>query len=141
MTTENPGGLEVRIPDKSRKLSLSLNARGIGNGTTAALLGGVSTVNSGGPIGVSHNRKRSMSGNMVLPPLTSSRSEDHLASNLDALNLNLIDEMGEDPPLLPCQYISTSRFLSLSNKEVERERQLLVRKQSQPGLWTNMTPV
>ncbi|XP_042206983.1 receptor-type guanylate cyclase gcy-1-like isoform X2 [Homarus americanus] len=135
---EDTVSLEMRIPDKTRKLSLSINNR----------LQNVA----------SSSRKRSMSGNMVMniPPLTTSLSEDGMISahsNLDALNLNHVmveeNEMGEDPLLPPAQYVS-SRYMSLTPKEhKEKEKESLVSRQQgdycttdiSRDLWTNVTPV
>ncbi|XP_068222670.1 uncharacterized protein [Palaemon carinicauda] len=131
---EDTVSLELRIPDKTRKLSLSINNRL--------------------PQVVS-NRKRSMSGNMVInAPLTSSLSEDGMISahsNLDALNLNHVtleeNEMGEDPLLPPAQYVS-SGYMSIPHKDLKEKESLVSRQQGDycatdiPGdLWTNVTPV
>ncbi|XP_069957661.1 insulin-like peptide receptor [Cherax quadricarinatus] len=135
---EDTVSLEMRIPDKTRKLSLSINNR----------LQNVA----------SSSRKRSMSGNMVMniPPLTTSLSEDGMISahsNLDALNLNHVmleeSEVGEDPLLPPAQYVS-SRYMSLAHKDhKEKEKESLVSRQQgdycttdiSRDLWTSVTPV
>nr|XP_045607313.1 atrial natriuretic peptide receptor 2-like isoform X2 [Procambarus clarkii] len=135
---EDTLSLEMRIPDKTRKLSLSINNR----------LQNVA----------SSSRKRSMSGNMVMniPPLTTSLSEDGMISahsNLDALNLNHVmleeSEVGEDPLLPPAQYVS-SRYMSLVHKDnKEKEKESLVSRQQgdycttdiSRDLWTSVTPV
>lgn len=135
---EDTVSLEMRIPDKSRKSSLSINNR-LQNMASSS-------------------RKRSMSGNMVMniPPLTTSLSEDGMISahsNLDALNLNHVmveeNEMGEDPLLPPAQYVS-SRYVSLTHKDhKEKERENLVNRQQgdycttdiSRDLWTSVTPV
>lgn len=133
---EDTVSLEMRIPDKTRKLSLSINNR----------LQNVA----------SSSRKRSMSGNMVMniPPLTTSLSEDGMISthsNLDALNLNHVmveeNEMGEDPLLPPAQYVS-SRYMSLAHKDLKEKENLVSRQQGDycttdisRDLWTSVTPV
>ncbi|XP_071549817.1 uncharacterized protein [Panulirus ornatus] len=133
---EETVSLEMRIPDKTRKLSLSINNR-------------LQSV-------ASSSRKRSMSGNMVMniPPLTTSLSEDGMISthsNLDALNLNHVmveeNEMGEDPLLPPAQYVS-SRYMSLAHKDHKEKENLVSRQQGDycttdisRDLWTSVTPV
>lgn len=137
---EDTRSLEMMIPDKTRKSSLSINHR-LQN------------------MASSSSRKRSMSGNMVMnvPPLTTSLSEDGMIaaahSNLDALNLNHVmleeGEPGEDPLLPPAQYVS-SRYVSLAHKEQQhKERESLVgcpdgdycTTDISRDLWTNVTPV
>ncbi|XP_069989042.1 uncharacterized protein [Penaeus vannamei] len=142
---EDTISLELRIPDKARKLSLSINTRL--------------------PQVASSSRKRSMSGNMVMnmPPLTTSLSEDGMISahsNLDALNLNHVmleeNEMGEDPLLPPAQYVS-SRYMTIVHKDRKdhkdykdhKEKESLVSRQQgdycttdiSRDLWTSVTPV
>ncbi|KAK7067933.1 hypothetical protein SK128_014128, partial [Halocaridina rubra] len=132
---EDTVSLELRIPDKTRKLSLSINNRL--------------------PQVVSSSRKRSMSGNMVMniPPLTTSMSEDGMISahsNLDALNLNHVtleeNEMGEDPLLPPAQYVS-SRYMSIAHKDLKEKESLVSRHNDycptdiSSDLRTNVTPV
>lgn len=136
---EDTRSLEMMIPDKTRKSSLSINHR-LQN------------------MASSSSRKRSMSGNMNVPPLTTSLSEDGMIaaahSNLDALNLNHVmleeGEPGEDPLLPPGQYMS-SRYVSLAHKEQPhcKERESLVAAQEgdycttdiSRDLWTSVTPV
>ena len=139
---ENQEPVDLKFPDRSRKLSIALNNRI--------------------PPASCSNRKRSMSGNMVLnvPPLTTSLSEDGIThTNIEALNLNHVmleeaNETGEDP-LLPPQYVS-SRFMTYSVKERDRERDNLMCKDKESlckdktelcpaevnrDPWTSMTPV
>ncbi|XP_050730099.1 uncharacterized protein LOC127005358 isoform X3 [Eriocheir sinensis] len=136
---EDTRSLEMMIPDKTRKSSLSINHR-LQN------------------MASSSSRKRSMSGNMNVPPLTTSLSEDGMIaaahSNLDALNLNHVmleeGEPGEDPLLPPGQYMS-SRYVSLAHKEQPhcKERESLVggpegdycTTDISRDLWTSVTPV
>lgn len=88
---------------------------------------------------------------MTLPALTSPLSDDGTvsASNLEALNLNqvMIEEvgggdMGEDPLLPPSQYIST-RFMSLSQRDVERggHKDAYGVAGMPKDMWTSITPV
>ncbi|KAB7495252.1 Tyrosine-protein kinase transforming protein ros [Armadillidium nasatum] len=149
---EDAAGLELRIPDKTRKLSLSLNSRamlaqsmGVGGGTSMGA--GMSMGCGQGVQGTANGRrKRSMSGNMMvtIPSLTASLSEDGTipSYNLEALNLNqvMIEEvgerdMGEDPLLPPSQYIS-SRIMSLSHRDIERGISGISKDK-----WTSITPV